>query len=408
MRSALIPAARASSVARERRRARATSLPSPLPLPHDHADRGVPVPPLQDGPAVDGEEVARLQNALRMGDAVQDLVVDRGTQRRREPVVPLEGRDRPGVPNRPLSQRVQLPRAHPGAGRLPGQGQGAGHHPPRFPHGPDLQRGLARDPLLLPHPRHPLLLRGGARRRPRLGLHLGQPLELPACGGRTPSACCARSRRCRCASPSARQDHRPARAPGPAGRDRRRAPVAGDRPSASGAPRSRPPPPVPPGPPPPPRWAPGGAPRSRARSRTPGGRRRRSSRWRRTSGPERRRCATCLLQCTDPRCSRSWQTPPGARRLHGVADDLLLLAPPPAGRLLHGVAGRFILLFRGDPPRCALRPPVPPEARSPRLRPARGRREQRGPRPAKGVPPRRQREGHAPRGVPTRGASERK
>ena len=56
-------------------------------------DGGVGVVAVDDDAAVDGENVAFVEDALGAGHAVDDLVVDRGAERGRVAVVALEGGD---------------------------------------------------------------------------------------------------------------------------------------------------------------------------------------------------------------------------------------------------------------------------------------------------------------------------
>ncbi len=56
-------------------------------------DGGIGVEAVDDDAAVDGEDVAVFEDALRVGHAVDDLVVDRGAERGGIAVVALEGGD---------------------------------------------------------------------------------------------------------------------------------------------------------------------------------------------------------------------------------------------------------------------------------------------------------------------------
>ena len=51
-------------------------------LPHADGEGRVPVPAVDDGAAVDGDDVALAQHDVRAGDAVHDDLVDRGADRR--------------------------------------------------------------------------------------------------------------------------------------------------------------------------------------------------------------------------------------------------------------------------------------------------------------------------------------
>ena len=88
-------------------------------LADGHGEGGVSVVPLDDGPAVDGDDVAVLQDVVP-GDAVDDHVVGRGADHGREaPVVEEVGLGPPPVehlPGHPRRARPWSPRAWPPPG----------------------------------------------------------------------------------------------------------------------------------------------------------------------------------------------------------------------------------------------------------------------------------------------------
>ena len=77
-------------------------------------DRRVAVPPVDDRPAVDRQQVAVGEDLGVRRDAVHDLVVHRGADRRRVAVVAEERRHAAPVADDLLGQRVQLAGADPG------------------------------------------------------------------------------------------------------------------------------------------------------------------------------------------------------------------------------------------------------------------------------------------------------
>ena len=85
--------------------------------------------PLDDGPAVDRQDVALLQPVVA-GDAVDDHVVGRGADDGREPVVAEEVRRGPPALEHLSGHGVELVGRHPGPQRRPGGLVHLGHHPP--------------------------------------------------------------------------------------------------------------------------------------------------------------------------------------------------------------------------------------------------------------------------------------
>src|SRR5699024_831818 len=77
-------------------------------FPHRDGDRRVAVPPVEDGTAVDGDDVALVEHAIRGGDPVDLFLAARGIDGLWETVVTLEGRHVPGVPDDLLRHLVQL------------------------------------------------------------------------------------------------------------------------------------------------------------------------------------------------------------------------------------------------------------------------------------------------------------
>jgi hypothetical protein len=84
------------------------------------------VPAVQDRAAVQRDQVALGEHLLGRRDAVHDLLVDRGADRRREAVVALERRDRAGVADDLLGDRVQVGRGDAGGDRVPHRVQRGG------------------------------------------------------------------------------------------------------------------------------------------------------------------------------------------------------------------------------------------------------------------------------------------
>ena len=113
---------------------------------------GVTVPAIQDRAAVDRDQVSGREPGLGAGDAVHDLVVDRGADRRRVPVVPLERGDGTGRADLPLGDRVQVLGGDAGLDRGRQHVQRVRHHQARLAHRRDLARRLDLDRLLLPGP----------------------------------------------------------------------------------------------------------------------------------------------------------------------------------------------------------------------------------------------------------------
>ena len=110
----------------------------------DDGERGVAVPSVEDGSAVEGDEVARLENPLPR-DAVDDLVVDGHADLRRIAPVPVEIRPSPAGGEDVEGDGVHL------GGRRPRAGRGAkrlvdpGHDESRGAHAEDVPVGLVLD-----------------------------------------------------------------------------------------------------------------------------------------------------------------------------------------------------------------------------------------------------------------------
>jgi hypothetical protein len=109
---------------------------------HDQADRGVAVPQAHLGAAVDREQVA-LDEHPRAGDAVHDLLVDRGAQRVPVAGHELEVRDAAVVADVGLGERVELKGGHAGAHGGVEQLERAPHEQPGGAHAGELLGRLA-------------------------------------------------------------------------------------------------------------------------------------------------------------------------------------------------------------------------------------------------------------------------
>jgi hypothetical protein len=123
--------------------------------PADHeADRRVAAPVLEEGPAVDTDQVAVGELGL-VGDAVHHRVVDAGAGdariRGRRPgrVVVEEGGGGPGLLDDRGRHLVQFGERHPDIGPVAGRGQRVGDDPAGFAQQPDLtfRLQLDHDPL---------------------------------------------------------------------------------------------------------------------------------------------------------------------------------------------------------------------------------------------------------------------
>ncbi len=125
--------------------------------PHGRRVGGVAVVPLDDGPAVDREDVALLQPVVA-GDAVDDHLVGRGADDGREPVVAEEVRRGPPGLEHLSGHGVELFGRHPGPQRRPGGLVHLGHHPPGPAH-PGQLVGVA------PHQGPPAMPSADPRRR---------------------------------------------------------------------------------------------------------------------------------------------------------------------------------------------------------------------------------------------------
>jgi hypothetical protein len=117
-----------------------------------HRQRGVGVPPADAGAAVDGHQIAVPQDPRRARDAMHDLVVDTGADRRGEAVVTEERRDGPGGADPGAGDGVQVGGADTGCHGVRGRPQGGRDHLPRFVHQRQLRLGLDLHARLALHP----------------------------------------------------------------------------------------------------------------------------------------------------------------------------------------------------------------------------------------------------------------
>src|SRR6202044_3328682 len=99
----------------------------------DRAGR-VAVPAVEDRAAVDRDQVPGLELGAVPGDAVHDLVVDGGADRRRITVIALEGRDGAGLADFPLGDRVEFRGGDARLDRGRQHVQRARHHQAGLPH----------------------------------------------------------------------------------------------------------------------------------------------------------------------------------------------------------------------------------------------------------------------------------
>ncbi len=112
---------------------------------HRHGQGGVAVPPVDDGAAVDGDDVPVGEGALPR-DAVHDLVVDRGADRAGKAVVALERGRRAAGADVILRDRVELAGGDPGLDRVGQQLQRAPDHQAGGAHPLDLLGSLDLHP----------------------------------------------------------------------------------------------------------------------------------------------------------------------------------------------------------------------------------------------------------------------
>ncbi len=135
-------------------------------LPDRDGGGRVAVPALDDGTAVDGDDVTLGEHPLP-GDAVHDLVVDRGADRPREAVVALEGRHGTAGADVVLGDRVELGGADAGADRGAQQLQGLPHDQAGATHQPDLVAVLDLQAAVEQSHVVPVLVSRARRRRAR-------------------------------------------------------------------------------------------------------------------------------------------------------------------------------------------------------------------------------------------------
>lgn len=101
-----------------------------------------PCQPSTIAPAVDGDDVAVLEDGLVVRDAVDDDLVDRGADGRGEPAVPEEVRLRSVLGDHLAGDLVQVQRGGAGDRRLAGGRVNGSDHQPRLTHLRDLLGGL--------------------------------------------------------------------------------------------------------------------------------------------------------------------------------------------------------------------------------------------------------------------------
>ena len=122
---------------------------------HDHGAGRVGVPAVEDRAAVDREDVPVLQDAVA-GDAVDDLLIDRGADRGGEAVVAQEVGGGAGVLEHRGEHGVEVLGGLAGGGGRDGGVQGAAEDEPGLVHGAHLGVGLVFDAWLAEcHPQLP-------------------------------------------------------------------------------------------------------------------------------------------------------------------------------------------------------------------------------------------------------------
>ncbi len=104
----------------------------------------VAVPAVKDGADVHGNDVTFPEDPLA-GDAVDDLVVDRGADAAGEPVVALERRPRPASAQVPVNEAVKVAGADTRLDLLLQRVEDLGHQPPSLAHLRDLVPVLEHD-----------------------------------------------------------------------------------------------------------------------------------------------------------------------------------------------------------------------------------------------------------------------
>lgn len=101
-----------------------------------------PCQPSTIAPAVDGDDVAVLEDGLVVRDAVDDDLIDRGADGRGEPAVPEEVRLRTVIGDHLAGDLVQVQRGGAGDRRFAGGRVNGSDHQPRLAHLRDLLGGL--------------------------------------------------------------------------------------------------------------------------------------------------------------------------------------------------------------------------------------------------------------------------
>ena len=123
-----------------------------IDLPDPQRNSGIPVPPIHDGPAVNGDDVPRPKPPLRTRYPMHDLFINRSANHGGIPEVPEKRRLRTSPQNLPLSYGVKLGRrdtwTH-GVGEHP---QGASNDDPRRAHAFKLLRRLNLNRPIPPQP----------------------------------------------------------------------------------------------------------------------------------------------------------------------------------------------------------------------------------------------------------------
>ena len=113
-------------------------------IAHEHREGSITVPAIDDGAAVDGDDIA-LGQPSGTRDAVDDLLVDRHADMRGEPVIAQEGRCGAFVADGLSSAFVEGRRGHAGRRDRRDALQRAGDHKSRGTHDLDLVRRLDLD-----------------------------------------------------------------------------------------------------------------------------------------------------------------------------------------------------------------------------------------------------------------------
>ena len=113
---------------------------------------GVAVPAVENGAAVDRDEISLGEHNGRRRDSVHHNVVDGAADRAGEPVVALERRDRSRAADHRLGHLVELEGAHPGLSGVANRDERLPHNGSRRSHGVELARAAERNTFGLTEP----------------------------------------------------------------------------------------------------------------------------------------------------------------------------------------------------------------------------------------------------------------